>query len=155
MRNSAPSATPRHRRTLVSLGVLTMLALLQTTAQAQQSAAQADQAPSTNETSQADQARQIGDNATPPQRVAQAQAPAPAGPGIQPEAVVQVTGFRASLNSALNTKKNSDGIVDVIKAEDIAKFPDANLAESLQRACPAWRWRAATAARVNRSRCAA
>jgi iron complex outermembrane recepter protein len=47
--------------------------------------------------------------------------------------VVVVTGFRASLNSALNTKKNSDGIVDVIKAEDIAKFPDANLAESLQR----------------------
>jgi len=49
------------------------------------------------------------------------------------ENVVVVTGFRASLNSALNTKKNSDGIVDVIKAEDIAKFPDANLAESLQR----------------------
>ncbi|GGY89695.1 TonB-dependent receptor [Pseudoduganella plicata] len=47
--------------------------------------------------------------------------------------VVVVTGFRASLNSALNTKRNSDGIVDVIKAEDIAKFPDANLAESLQR----------------------
>jgi iron complex outermembrane receptor protein len=50
-----------------------------------------------------------------------------------PEPVVVVTGFRASLNSALNTKKNSDGILDVIKAEDIAKFPDANLAESLQR----------------------
>ncbi|MGO4378993.1 TonB-dependent receptor [Pseudoduganella sp. RAF53_2] len=51
----------------------------------------------------------------------------------QEENVVVVSGFRASLNSALNTKKNSDGIVDVIKAEDIAKFPDANLAESLQR----------------------
>ncbi|SFU74130.1 TonB-dependent receptor [Pseudoduganella namucuonensis] len=49
------------------------------------------------------------------------------------DSVVVVTGFRASLNSALNTKKNSDGILDVIKAEDIAKFPDANLAESLQR----------------------
>ena len=49
------------------------------------------------------------------------------------DTVVVVTGFRASLNSALNIKKNSDGIVDVIKAEDIAKFPDANLAESLQR----------------------
>lgn len=48
------------------------------------------------------------------------------------EAVV-VTGFRASLNSALNLKKNADGIVDVIKAEDVSKFPDANLAESLQR----------------------
>ena len=49
------------------------------------------------------------------------------------DSVVVVTGFRASLNSALNTKRASDGIIDVIKAEDIAKFPDANLAESLQR----------------------
>jgi iron complex outermembrane receptor protein len=63
--------------------------------------------------------------------------PAPAaqvqGDASQDPNVVVVTGFRASLNSALNTKKASDGIVDVIKAEDIAKFPDANLAESLQR----------------------
>jgi len=61
-----------------------------------------------------------------------AQSAAAAG-GKASDSVVVVTGFRASLNSALNTKKNSDGIVDVIKAEDIAKFPDANLAESLQR----------------------
>jgi iron complex outermembrane receptor protein len=94
---------PRCRRTLVSLGVLAMLASLQ--AQAQQT-----------------------DDTPPPscncsRRHRQGAV----------ENVVQVTGFRASLNSALNTKKNSDGIVDVIKAEDIAKFPDANLAESLQR----------------------
>ena len=59
---------------------------------------------------------------------------APAAAAAQPaDSVVVVTGFRASLNSALNTKRASDGIIDVIKAEDIAKFPDANLAESLQR----------------------
>jgi iron complex outermembrane recepter protein len=46
---------------------------------------------------------------------------------------VVVTGFRASLASALAVKRETDGILDVIKAEDIAKFPDANLAESLQR----------------------
>ncbi|TFW31370.1 TonB-dependent receptor [Duganella callida] len=46
---------------------------------------------------------------------------------------VIVTGFRESLNNALNIKKNSDGIIDIIKAEDISKFPDANLAESMQR----------------------
>lgn len=46
---------------------------------------------------------------------------------------VVVTGLRASLESALNAKRNDRGIVDVIKAEDIAKFPDTNLAESLQR----------------------
>ncbi len=44
-----------------------------------------------------------------------------------------VTGFRASLNSALNAKRNETSAIDVIKAEDIADFPDNNLAESLQR----------------------
>ena len=46
---------------------------------------------------------------------------------------VVVTGIRASLESALNAKRQEKGIVDVVKAEDIAKFPDTNLAESLQR----------------------
>lgn len=46
---------------------------------------------------------------------------------------IVVTGIRASLESALNAKRQDKGIVDVIKAEDIAKFPDTNLAESLQR----------------------
>ena len=57
----------------------------------------------------------------------------------QPEEVVEegeaivVTGFRGSLEAALNVKKNSVAAVDAIVAEDIAKFPDQNLAESLQR----------------------
>ena len=46
---------------------------------------------------------------------------------------VVVTGVRASLESALNAKRTDNGIVDVIKAEDMGKFPDSNLAESLQR----------------------
>ncbi len=46
---------------------------------------------------------------------------------------IVVTGFRRSLQSALNVKRNSVAAVDAIVAEDIAKFPDQNLAESLQR----------------------
>jgi TonB-dependent receptor len=46
---------------------------------------------------------------------------------------VVVTGFRGSLANALEEKRAQTGVVDVIKAEDVAKFPDANLAESLQR----------------------
>jgi TonB-dependent receptor len=46
---------------------------------------------------------------------------------------VVVSGIRQSLASSLNLKRNSDGIVDGIVAEDIGKFPDTNLAESLQR----------------------
>ncbi len=44
-----------------------------------------------------------------------------------------VSGFRASLNEAVRTKREATGQVDVIVAEDIANFPDTNLAESLQR----------------------
>lgn len=53
-------------------------------------------------------------------------------PSVDGEEIV-VTGFRASLNAALEAKRADRGIVDVIKAEDIGKFPDTNLAESLQR----------------------
>jgi TonB-dependent receptor len=50
----------------------------------------------------------------------------------QSESIV-ITGFRRSLNAALNIKRDSVGQVDAIVAEDIAKFPDQNLAEALQR----------------------
>jgi len=46
---------------------------------------------------------------------------------------VVVTGIRGSLQSSLNLKRDSAGVVDGIIAEDIGKFPDTNLAESLQR----------------------
>jgi iron complex outermembrane receptor protein len=46
---------------------------------------------------------------------------------------VIVTGYRASLQSSIAEKKAADSIVDVIKAEDIGKFPDNNLSESMQR----------------------
>ena len=50
-----------------------------------------------------------------------------------PANVIVVTGFRESLNAAIAAKRNSASQIDVIVAEDIAKFPDTNLAESLQR----------------------
>jgi len=46
---------------------------------------------------------------------------------------VIVTGIRGSLQSSMNLKRDSAGVVDGIIAEDIGKFPDTNLAESLQR----------------------
>src|SRR5262249_52766618 len=61
-----------------------------------------------------------------------ADAAQPAAPASgEPEIVV--TGFRASLNAALNMKRESVSSVDAIVAEDIARFPDQNLAEALQR----------------------
>src|SRR5580765_495611 len=66
----------------------------------------------------------------------QAQAPAAdsaASKGAATRETITVTGFKASLDSALNEKREDNGMIDVIKAEDIAKFPDTNLAEALQR----------------------
>jgi len=63
-----------------------------------------------------------------------AQAQTAAAPAANNDStVVVVTGFRASLQSAISAKKKADNIVDVIKAEDIAQFPDNNLADALQR----------------------
>ena len=42
-------------------------------------------------------------------------------------------GYRESLDRALDIKRSETGAVDSIVAEDIADFPDLNLAESLQR----------------------
>ena len=46
---------------------------------------------------------------------------------------ITVTGIRASLTTSRNLKRDAQGVVDGIVAEDIGKFPDTNLAESLQR----------------------
>jgi len=46
---------------------------------------------------------------------------------------IVVSGIRASLERSIDIKRNSTGVVDAISAEDIGKFPDTNLAESLQR----------------------
>ncbi|MFS1422955.1 TonB-dependent receptor [Shewanella sp. 10N.286.48.B5] len=47
--------------------------------------------------------------------------------------VIQVTGIRGSLIRSMDLKREAEGVVDAISAEDIGKFPDTNLAESLQR----------------------
>jgi TonB-dependent receptor len=47
--------------------------------------------------------------------------------------IIQVRGIRGSLAKSMDVKRESIGVVDAITAEDIGKFPDSNLAESLQR----------------------
>lgn len=58
-----------------------------------------------------------------------------AAPAAQdaPASEIIVTGVRASLERSAEIKRNSSGVVDAISAEDIGKFPNTNLAESLQR----------------------
>ncbi len=47
--------------------------------------------------------------------------------------VIEVSGIFASTAKNLNIKRFSNAIVDAITAEDIGKFPDKNVADSLQR----------------------
>lgn len=46
---------------------------------------------------------------------------------------VTVTGIRGSLERSMEIKRNAKGVLDAISAEEMGKFPDSNLAESLQR----------------------
>ncbi|MFQ3337420.1 MAG: iron complex outermembrane receptor protein [Colwellia sp.] len=47
--------------------------------------------------------------------------------------VIQVTGIRGSIKANLNAKRYANAIVDSVSAEDIGKFPDKNVADTLAR----------------------
>lgn len=47
--------------------------------------------------------------------------------------IIEVSGIRGSLARSQDIKRAASGIVDAISAEEMGKFPDTNLAESLQR----------------------
>ena len=56
------------------------------------------------------------------------ESPAPA----EDDAIV-VTGIRRSITDSIRTKREANSIVDVVTAEDVGKFPDNNVTESLSR----------------------
>ena len=49
------------------------------------------------------------------------------------EEITITSGIRQSLQSSADFKRNATGVVDSISSEDLGKFPDTNVAESLQR----------------------
>jgi iron complex outermembrane receptor protein len=61
------------------------------------------------------------------QATGQAQTQEPASDGGD----IVITGIRASLEAALDAKRNANAIVDSVSAEDIGKFPNTNVAEAL------------------------
>lgn len=63
--------------------------------------------------------------------LAQSPAPAKDKEGEKKLETVVVTGIRASLQKALDTKRQADNIVDVVTAEDVGKFPATNVAEAI------------------------
>jgi iron complex outermembrane receptor protein len=47
--------------------------------------------------------------------------------------VIQVTGIRGSLKQSLNAKRFSNSVIDAVSSEDVGKFPDGDVGESLAR----------------------
>ena len=76
----------------------------------------------------APQATQAGQQAT---KASEPQESSPTSPTTLQ--TVTVSGVRNSLEQSMNIKRYAIGVVDAVSAEDIGKFPDTNLAESLQR----------------------
>ncbi len=76
----------------------------------------------------ADQTQQTEEQRPTTANTSSAEAPA----GVSGNDIV-ITGIRASLRQSMDIKKNAQGVVDAISAEEMGKFPDTNLAESLQR----------------------
>lgn len=107
-----------------------MLASVAWPAFAQTTGAPAPSASSTTETAPA-QTRE-GAGQTQPTQVDDT-AQAPADPSATGNEDIVVTGFRASLQSQTDAKRDSVGFTDSIFAEDIGKFPDTNIAESVNR----------------------
>ena len=70
--------------------------------------------------------------AFPVQAMAQEDDESPEAETAEGDAAIVVSGIRGSLQSALNEKRNADSLIEVIKAEDIGKLPDQNLAEVLE-----------------------
>src|SRR3954447_21680994 len=69
--------------------------------------------------------------ATPPGQVPDAALTNPNAPPAAAGNAIVITGFRGSLAKALNMKRNENASTDSILAEDIGKFPDLNLSESI------------------------
>lgn len=59
--------------------------------------------------------------------------PKPKVSSDQPPAEIVVTGLRASIQQSLDAKRRSDIVSEVVTAQDIGKFPDKNVADSLGR----------------------
>ncbi len=68
---------------------------------------------------------------TAPSNAASGQNPAGQDGTAGEDGEIVVTGYARSLRQAIEVKRNANAVVDAISAEDIGKFPDRNVAESL------------------------
>ena len=74
-----------------------------------------------------------GSDAADEQATAAAAAPDGSTPEQETLETIKVSGIRAGIEKALEVKKESSSIVDVISSEDLGKLPDVSIADSLSR----------------------
>ncbi|NUT01344.1 MAG: TonB-dependent receptor, partial [Sphingomonas sp.] len=73
------------------------------------------------------------DTTTQPSATAQSDTTVETAQATSNDETIVVTGFRAALQNAVNTKKRAETVVESVSAEDIGKLPDASIAESISR----------------------
>ena len=84
-------------------------------------------------------AQQTSTTDNPPPKVTPNQVQGPVGPAQvrsganNPGDQIVITGIRASIQASINAKRNNDMVSEVVTAQDIGKFPDKNVADSLGR----------------------
>ena len=132
-RTAFVSALISRRRLMTGVSPLMALALLSPDAAfAQTSTAPAGVRPDVAVQANTTTAQEAGtpqSQATDP--AAQDNSPSPAGEASSADIIV--TGLRSSLQRNLDIKRTATGVVDAISSEGIGKFPDSNVAASLQR----------------------
>jgi len=68
-----------------------------------------------------------------PNQIAGPVGPAQVRTGAAESGEIVITGIRASIQASLDSKRNNDMVSEVVTAQDIGKFPDKNVADSLGR----------------------
>ena len=131
-KNSTTRRLPSGRQVMCGL---TVLAGLISQAYAQEAAPAAAQAPAPAPAPAAAAANATPASAATPAAATPAAADAPAATPGDDSAVqtVKVTGYVGSLETSARDKRNSVGFQDSVFSEDLGKFPDTNIAESLNR----------------------
>ena len=114
-------------RTLLSAAIVASLGFNAPLRAQEQPPAQDADATQAQASTQTQTSTQAQADPTQPSGAAQ---PTPQGQPVQLE-TVNVVGLRASLQKALQTKRNADAVVEAINAEDIGNFPNTNVAEAM------------------------
>jgi len=125
------------KRNLLSVALASATMMLATGAQAQ---ASEDGTKAKEQSKESAEAKALAEapvlaqsTATPPAETSDEAAIDAAAQEVKTLEAVQVTGFRAGVETSIEVKRESNQIVEVVSAEDLGKLPDISIADSITR----------------------